>query len=173
MNETGDATPPSRISRVLLSVAILGYLGLQTWAVARPMEDWPLGSNAMFGYDVTKSSTLYDFEFVVTFPDGREHVLQPTQDLGYWSVAFERKFFISFYGSAASDFAQGSFGTGDSPEAYHQRLTDFHQRIARVMAERGHPVQAVRLELVRLDQTGKPHSRNTLLRTEINSTHGT
>jgi hypothetical protein len=124
----------------------------------------------MFGYDVTKASTLYDFEFVATRADGSEHVIRPYEDLGFFTVGFKRKFLVSYYGSAARDFAQGRI-EGDTPAAFQARLTELNRHIAAVLAQRGHPVQSIRIDLIRLNPDQTPAHRRTIIQTQIAPTN--
>jgi hypothetical protein len=147
--------------KLAVSLFIVSILAAQVWAILAPREDWPFGANAMFAYDVSLQSPLYDVAFFVR-PSGESwRRLHPVRDLATREVILKRKFFSRYFVSANPRFTQRP-PAGGTPGSRRDRLTAFATRIADAFADRGRPLDALRIELVRLDPAYQPVDRHVV-----------
>ncbi len=144
-----EAQSPSAVKKALASAVIVGLIGIQAWAIAVGYEDWPLGANTMFAFDVDADSAIYDLVFYAELDDGTLRRVEPSTDLGIPDMFFKRQFFAKYYGSTMGRFPQG-WHEGDGPAAFQGRVADWCRRIARVLARHGLRARAVRLMAQRL-----------------------
>jgi hypothetical protein len=147
--------------KLAVSLFIVSLLGAQLWAIQGPHEDWPFGANVMFAYDVGLDSNLYDVTFLVRPLDGAWKQLRTERDLRMRDVILKRKFFSQYFVSDNPQFAQRP-PAGSPPKSRRERLEVFAKKVAEYLEMKGHPIDALRIELARLGPTYQPQDRRVI-----------
>lgn len=140
-----DTPSVGRAYKLAVTALILFVLGLQLRAIAAPREDWPFGSNYMFAYDVAHGSPLYSIVFFLEDERGESREFRASRDLGIGELAFKRKFFSDYYGSADPRFPQGP-RADDSPAKFQERIRRFLALVSGILSRRGVSHHALRVE---------------------------
>ena len=151
--------------RALVSLAIAAILGAQGWAVGAGYEDWPIGANAMFAFDLG-GDALYGLDFYAELSDGTVRRIDPEHDLGMPEMMFKRQFFAKYYWSTNDRYPQGWHGA-DSPQAFQGRVADWCQRVGRVLARRGVQARAIQLQATRMDMSLNVMEKKTVARVPL------
>jgi hypothetical protein len=145
--------PPPWWYRLAASALAIGLVGLQVAAIVAYVDDWPVGSNAMFSFRRVASDDVYDLVINVEI-DGSWRRLDPTADLGAIDTeAFRRQLFSKWYGSSDPSFPQGTVGV-DDPAQFRARMTELCRSVADAMSDRGRSAHGLMLSVERLARRG-------------------
>jgi glucans biosynthesis protein C len=136
--------------RLVISTVIAVLVGSHVWAMLAPYEDWPLGANAMFSFDTPPATDLYRVSFSIEGQDYKTRPINAEEDLQFDEMFLKRQFFAGFYGSTHPRFPQ-RWSAGDTPEAFQARMEDFGQRILIILERNNVEVNALRIEVSRVD----------------------
>jgi hypothetical protein len=144
--------------RIRISAFAIFLIVGQIWAISAAIEDWPLGANAMFAYDVDQ---LFEVIFHIETAEGKWRRIEARRDLGLSDAALKRKFFAKYYGSNNPNFAQRYISS--TPQSSRvDRLRLFSLKLHKILVRQGQNVHSIRIDLDRLGSDYKTISRHTL-----------